>query len=113
MDQKIKFFTFLVEKKKIVLKWIQVFLEKKSIFLNKKKFSQIRIMQKNALIKVFKEKKILFREIIINKYNEETLGLLFFSFIYETIVLGKLFKVNPYDQPAVERVKILTKKNLA
>ncbi len=108
-----KIFYIFSRKKENCFKVNSSIFGKKSIFLNKKKFSQIRIMQKNALIKVFKEKKILFREIIINKYNEETLGLLFFSFIYETIVLGKLFKVNPYDQPAVERVKILTKKNLA
>ena len=30
----------------------------------------------------------------------------------ETIIIGELTKINPYNQPAVEQVKILTKKNL-
>ncbi len=30
----------------------------------------------------------------------------------ETVFLGKAIGVDPYDQPAVEEVKILTKKNL-
>ena len=50
--------------------------------------------------------------IIIKKFNEDTLGKLFLSFIVETIILGKYMKVNPYDQPAVEEVKVLTRKFL-
>ena len=34
-----------------------------------------------------------------------------FSFL-ETILLGKLLNVNPYDQPSVELIKKETKKNL-
>ena len=30
----------------------------------------------------------------------------------ETIMLGKAINVNPFNQPGVERVKIITKKNL-
>ena len=30
-------------------------------------------------------------------------------FIFETITLSKMLKVNPFNQPAVEKVKILTK----
>ena len=60
-----------------------------------------------------KEKKIPFKEIIVKKFDESTIGKLFFSFIFETIVLSKIFKVNAFDQPAVEKVKILTKKFLS
>ena len=31
---------------------------------------------------------------------------------FETVALGKIMKTNPFDQPAVEKVKILTKKFL-
>ena len=31
----------------------------------------------------------------------------------ETALVGKLIGVNPFDQPAVEEVKILTKKYLS
>lgn len=40
------------------------------------------------------------------------LGKLFSFFIIETIVIGKLLNINPYNQPAVEQVKIDTKKYL-
>ena len=61
---------------------------------------------------MLKNKKIPFREINIQKFNEDTIGKLFLQFIMETIFLGKLIKVNPFDQPAVEEVKVLTKKFL-
>ena len=68
--------------------------------------------QKKALETIFRNKKIPFMSIEIKKRNEETLGELFSYFIFETILLGQNLKVNPYNQPAVEQLKILTKKNL-
>ena len=47
-----------------------------------------------------------------NKLNEETIGELFSYFIIETVLIGKLIGVNPYNQPAVEEIKVLTKKYL-
>ena len=64
------------------------------------------------LLSKFLGKKFLFRSFIINNRNEETLGELFIFFILETILLGKLMKINPFDQPAVELIKKQTKKNL-
>jgi len=88
------------------------FFGEKMKHLNKKKYHDIKLSQKNAFIETLKEKKIPFREIIVKKFNEDTIGKLFFSFIFETIVLAKMTKVNPFDQPAVEKVKILTKNFL-
>ena len=68
--------------------------------------------QFNATKKVFKKKKIPFRSFDIKNRNEETLGELFTFFILETILLEKLLKINPYDQPAVELIKKETKKIL-
>ena len=59
-----------------------------------------------------KKNKTPFREIKIKKFDEETLGQLFLIFIFETITLGKIMIINPFDQPAVEQVKILIKKFL-
>ncbi len=87
-------------------------LDKHINYLEKKTYNEVKISQKNALIKVLKNKKISFREIKIKEFNEKTLGFLFFQFIFETISLAKMIKVNPYDQPAVEEVKILTKEFL-
>ena len=50
--------------------------------------------------------------LLIEKRNEEVLGELFTFFILETILLGMAMKINPYDQPAVELIKIYTKKFL-
>ena len=81
-------------------------------FLDKKKLSRVKFAQKNALIKSLIKKNIPFREFKLKKINEETLGQLFSYFIIETITIGKLLKINPYDQPAVEQVKIFTKQIL-
>ena len=62
-------------------------------------------------LKMFlKKKKIPFRSFLIKKRSEETLGELFTFFILETILLSKLMKLNPYNQPAVELIKTETKK---
>ena len=81
-------------------------------FLNKKKITEVKNAQKKALIKVLKIKKIPFREFKVNKINEEILGELFSYFILETVIIGKLAKINPFNQPAVEQVKNYTKKLL-
>ncbi len=84
----------------------------KDSLLNKKNLSTIKNAQKNALIKAFKKKKIPFREFKIKSINEEVLGKLFSFFIIETIFIAKLLNINPFDQPAVEQVKIYTKELL-
>ena len=52
------------------------------------------------------------REFKIKKINEKTLGTLFSYFILETILIAKLSKINPFNQPAVEQVKIYTNQLL-
>jgi glucose-6-phosphate isomerase len=76
-------------------------------------FSKVKEAQKNAVIQVLKKKNIPYQEFIIKKKNEETLGELFSHFIIETVLIGNLLGVNPFDQPAVEKVKVLTKKYLS
>ena len=80
--------------------------------LNNKDINRVKNAQKKALIKVFKEKKIPYREIKISISNEEVLGKLFAYFIIETILIAKLTNINPFDQPAVEKVKLYTRKIL-
>ena len=81
-------------------------------FIKKKSISTIKNAQKNALIKSLLQNKSPIREFKIKKSNEETLGQLFSYFIIETIIVGKMLNINPYDQPAVEKVKLYTKKFL-
>ena len=82
-------------------------------FLRNKKLSKIKNTQKLALIKSFLKKNIPFRELKIKRADEEALGELFSYFIIETIIVGKLLEINPFDQPAVEQVKVYTKKFLS
>ena len=81
-------------------------------FLNNKNLYDILYAQKKATEKVFVQKNIPFRSFEIKQRDEKTLGELFTFFILETILLSKLLKINPYDQPAVELIKKDTKKFL-
>ena len=81
-------------------------------FLKDRTVSEIKLFQKKATENVFERKKIPFRSFEINKLDEKTIGELFIFFILETILLGSVLKVNPYDQPAVESIKKETKKFL-
>ncbi len=81
-------------------------------YLRNKKISDILYSQFRATQNVFLKKKIPFRSFIIKKRDEKTLGELFAFFILETILLGKALNINPYDQPAVESIKINTFKIL-
>ena len=82
-------------------------------FIKNKSLITIKDAQIKAVMMSFKENKIPFREFRINKLDEETLGELFTYFMLETVILGKLSKVNPFNQPAVEQVKVFTKKLLS
>ena len=81
-------------------------------FLKNKNLSQITQAQRKATENIFKKKNIPFRSFEIKKRDEKTLGELFCFFILETILIGKSINLNPYDQPAVELIKVETKKLL-
>ena len=89
------------------------YLNKKFKFLKNKKLNKIILSQKNAFTQVLKKKNIPFREFVINDFSEETIGELFSYFMLETVLIGKAIKVNPFNQPSVEEVKVLTKRYLS
>ena len=109
------FYIFSVENKTNIK--IKVNKSKRSVgskhFLNNKTLSKVKEAQKIALIKTLRKKNISYREFKISKINEENLGELFVYFMLETVLTGKLLKINPFDQPAVEQVKIYTKNFLS
>ena len=82
-------------------------------YLKKHSLQSIKIAQKQATKKVFKSKKIPFRSFEILNKNEKTIGELFTFFMLETILLGRMMKLDPFDQPAVELIKKETKKILS
>ena len=71
------------------------------------------IAQKDSVKRVFQKQGIKFRNFEILKKDEESLGTIFTYFMLETILLGKLMKLNPFDQPAVESIKKETKAALS
>ena len=109
-----KFFTFFSSKKndKKKYKVSKNSIPKNINFIKNKSIGSIINAQCNATKNIFGAKKIPFRQIIFNKKNEDELGTIFTFFVLETILLARLMKINPFDQPAVEQVKIETKKIL-
>ena len=108
-----KFFTFFnssLKSKKIKISKNVIFDEMK--FLKNKNLGTIINAQCDATKSIIKLDRIPYREITFNKKSEKNLIQIFKFFVLETILLSKLLGVNPYDQPAVEKVKIETKKIL-
>ena len=82
--------------------------------INKGKKAEFIInSQCEATKNIFKKKGIPYRYFVFNKNEEAEMGYIFTFFVLETILLSKLMKVNPYNQPAVEEVKIETGKFLS
>ena len=106
------FFTFFYVKEKNSLKIDNKKILPAQKFLKNKDIDKIIFAQKKATENVFKHKNIPFRSFEIDNRDEKTLGELFCFFILETILIGKILKLNPYDQPAVELIKKETKKIL-
>ena len=108
-----KFFTFFnSSKRENKLKVARGIIPNNMGFLINKNLEFIINAQCNATKNIFKLKKIPFRQITFNKKNEEELGEIFTFFVLETILLSRLMNINPFDQPAVEQVKIETKNIL-
>ncbi len=80
--------------------------------LKNKNIGQIIKAQRHATQTVFRRKKIPFRSFEVSRRNEETIGELFSFFVLETILLGRLMNINPFDQPSVELIKTETSKIL-
>ncbi|HKQ44150.1 MAG TPA: hypothetical protein VJS47_02045 [Rhizomicrobium sp.] len=53
------------------------------------------------------------RQIRLPKVDEFHMGALMMHFMLETIVMGQLMKVDPFDQPGVEEGKVLARQYLA
>ena len=107
------FYTFFQTKENFSPKINKATILPSQRFLKGKSLDDIVSSQILATKKVFLKKKIPFRSFYLKRRSEETLGELFTFFIIETILLAKALKINPYDQPAVELIKLETKKILA
>tara|TARA_B100001250_G_scaffold409560_1_gene434128 strand:+ start:894 stop:1532 length:639 start_codon:yes stop_codon:yes gene_type:complete len=109
---KSNFYTFYIVEEKNSAKLNSKLLNNNFNFLKEKKTFEILNAQRVATEHIFRSKKIPFRSFYIKKRNEETLGELFCFFTLEVILLSRLLRVNPFDQPEVELVKNETFKIL-
>ena len=108
-----KFFTFLnTSEKENRFKVARDVIPNNMKFLKNQNLKFIINAHCNAVKNVFKLKKFPFRQITFSKKDENELGEILTFFVLETILLSRLMNINPFDQPAVEQVKIETKKFL-
>ena len=110
-----KFFTFIKSNyKNKGLKINSEIMRGESVnYLVDKTMGDLMHAEQNATIDTFKLNNFKFREITIENINEESIGSLMANSIIETIAACVYFDVDPFDQPAVEQGKILTKKYLS
>mgnify|MGYP003952493451 CR=1 FL=1 len=110
-----KFFTFLTTNhaKKGMLINKDILNSKEIDYLVGKRMGDLMEAEQYATIDTFKSKDIRFRQIHLPKIDEETIGSIMAFSIVETIATCIYFKVDPFNQPAVEQGKILTKKYLS
>mgnify|MGYP001351087357 CR=1 FL=1 len=109
-----KFFTIIGKKNKSKSLELDCRFAKSKKFhpLHGKTLEQLLMAEMKATIETIKNKKLPLRYIEVNEIAEMELGALVMFFFIETIFCCYLINVNPFNQPAVEEGKILTKKFL-
>ena len=109
-----KFFTFITtnHSKKGLKINNNIIQTERLKYLHKKKMGDLMQAEQQATIDTFKKNNLKFRNIHIPHIDEYSIGSMFALSIVETIATCLYFKVNPFDQPAVEQGKKLTKKYL-
>jgi len=110
-----KFFTFIKSNyQKKGLKIDSEIMKEESVnYLINKTMGDLMHAEQHATIDTFKLNNFKLREILLIEINEESMGTLMADSIIETIAACIYFDVDPFDQPAVEQGKILTKKYLS
>jgi len=110
-----KFFTFIKSnyKNKGLKIDLEIMKEESVNYLINKTMGDLMHAEQDATIDTFKLNYFKFREILLEEINEESIGSLMAESIIETIAACIYFDVDPFDQPAVEQGKILTKKYLS
>ena len=109
-----KFFTFITtthsNKGFIINK--DIMNEEKVDYLVNKKMGDLMQAEQQATLDTFGQNNIKFREIHIPIIDTYSIGSLMALSIIETVAACVYFEVNPFNQPAVEQAKGLTKQYL-
>jgi glucose-6-phosphate isomerase len=81
-------------------------------YLNNKKMGDLLNIMADSTAAELRKAGAHVRKIYIENDKEESVIKLMTLFILEVSLIGKLIGINPFDQPAVEKVKFRIKKNL-
>ena len=110
-----KFFTFVTadHKNKGLTINNDIFKDKNFKYFKGKKMGDLMQAEQMATLETFNINNFKFREINLNLINEKNIGSLMTGCIIETIASCVYFEVDPFNQPAVEQGKQLTKKYLS
>ena len=81
-------------------------------YLNNKRMGDLLNIMAESTAAELRKAGAYVRIIYIEDDKEESVIKLMTSFILEVSLIGKLIGINPFDQPAVEKVKLRIKKNL-
>jgi len=79
-------------------------------YLSHKTLGDLMNAEQKATIETLCHNKRPVRIIELKKLDDETFGMLTMHLMLETIITAHLLGVNPYDQPAVETGKVLTRQ---
>jgi len=82
-------------------------------YLADKKMGDVMQAEQKSTLDTFVNNNLQFRNIHIPKINSFSMGSLIALSIMETVAACIYFEVNPFNQPAVEQGKLLTKKYLS
>jgi len=82
-------------------------------YLNNKRMGDLLNIMAESTAAELRKAGAYVRIIYIEDDKEESVIKLMTSFILEVSLIGKLIGINPFDQPAVEEMKLLTKKLLS
>ncbi len=106
-----KFFTIIGKKKEEKNMKMDCRYAKSKIFdsLHNKSLETLLNAEMNATIQTMKNKKLPMRVLTLDSLSENFMGSLMMFFFLETIFSCFLLDLNPFDQPAVEEGKKLTK----
>ena len=110
-----KFFTFVTadHKNKGLTINNDIFKDQNLKYFKDKKMGDLMQAEQMATLETFNINNFKFREINLNLINEKNIGSLMTGCIIETIASCIYFEVDPFNQPAVEQGKKLTKKYLS
>jgi glucose-6-phosphate isomerase len=106
------FFTIFASRQQKKYRLSNYLIPKSIKYIAKKNLETILYAQRKAMENALIKNRIPFRIFYFLKKREQELGTIFTFFVLETILLSRLMKLNPFDQPAVENVKQDTKRIL-